>query len=76
MCRVLRGQDLCYEPWDEMNAILPYVDVLKTDAVEAEFLTGKSNIREAALFFAGLGSKEILLTHRDGLQVLCRRKIL
>jgi sugar/nucleoside kinase (ribokinase family) len=72
--RVLHGQDLCYEPWDEMNAILPYVDILKTDAVEAEFLTGKSNIREAALFFAGLGAKEILLTHRDGLQVYANGK--
>lgn len=67
--RVLRGETLVYEPWDEMAAILPFVDILKSDAVEAEFLTGKSNIREAAQFFVDHGAKEIILTHRDGLQV-------
>lgn len=67
--RVLRGQDLRYEPWDEMAEILSHVDILKSDAVEAEFLTGKTNIREAAKFYADLGPSEIVLTHRDGLLI-------
>jgi sugar/nucleoside kinase (ribokinase family) len=67
--RVLRGQSLIYEPWDEMAVILPYVDILKSDAVEAEFLTDESNIHRAAKFFASLGAKEIVLTHRDGVLV-------
>jgi sugar/nucleoside kinase (ribokinase family) len=72
--RVLRGESLIYEPWDEMSAILPYVDILKSDAVEAEFLTGKTDIREAAKFYTNLGAKEIILTHRDGLQVFADGK--
>lgn len=68
--RVLDGKDLRYEKWIEMNQILPYIDVLKSDAVEAEFLTGKTDIREAARYYADLGASEIILTHRDGLQVL------
>lgn len=68
--RVLHGKELGYEAWDEMSQILPYIDVLKSDAVESEFLTVKSEIRDAARFYADLGAKEIILTHRNGLQVL------
>jgi sugar/nucleoside kinase (ribokinase family) len=67
--RVLRGQNLNYEPWDEMQATLPFVDILKSDAVEAEYLTGESDIRKAAVLFSQMGPKEIVLTHRDGVLV-------
>lgn len=61
---------LAYEAWPEMARVLALVDVLKTDAVEAEFLTGESDIHAAARKLAGYGPKEIVLTHRDGLLVL------
>jgi sugar/nucleoside kinase (ribokinase family) len=61
---------LAYEPWPEMRAVLALVDVLKTDAVEAEFLTGESDIQSAARKLAAFGPKEIVLTHKDGLLVL------
>lgn len=67
--RVLRGRDLKYEPWDEMAETLAYVDILKSDAKEAEFLTGETNIYKAARAFATLGPKEIVLTHKDGILV-------
>lgn len=67
--RVLRGQTLVYEPWEEMREALPYLDVLKSDMVEAEFLTGETDVVKAALVYAGLGAKEIVLTHRDGVMV-------
>lgn len=67
--RVLREQDLHYEPWEEMSATLHYIDVLKSDAVEADYLTGKTDIREAAKFYAALGPSEIVLTHRDGVLI-------
>jgi sugar/nucleoside kinase (ribokinase family) len=63
------GGVLKYTPWPEQSAILPLLDILKTDAVEAEFLTGTVDIREAARILAGLGPREIVLTHRDGLLV-------
>lgn len=67
--RVLRGNELKYEPWDEMQSTLSHVDVVKSDAVEAEFLTGEADIFKAAKFFAEMGPKEIVLTHRNGLLV-------
>ncbi len=64
--RVLEGQSLVYKAWDEMESVLPYVDVVKSDAVEAQHLTGESDISLAAQVFASLGPKEVVLTHKDG----------
>jgi sugar/nucleoside kinase (ribokinase family) len=61
---------LTYAPWPEKKQVLAYFDILKTDAVEAEALTGRSDIREAAATLAAWGPKEIVLTYRDGLLVL------
>jgi sugar/nucleoside kinase (ribokinase family) len=67
--RVARGGVLVYEPWLEKDEVLACVDVLKTDAVEAEMLTGQVDIRLAARALADLGPTEIVLTHRAGLLV-------
>ena len=67
--RVLRGMELKYEPWDEMASTLALIDVVKSDAVEAEFLTGETDIRKAAEFYAKMGPREIVLTHKDGLLI-------
>jgi sugar/nucleoside kinase (ribokinase family) len=63
------GEVLRYAPWPERCEALPLIDVLKTDAVEAEFLTGRAEIREAARALADEGAKEIVITHKDGLLV-------
>ena len=67
--RVLRGMELSYEPWDEMASMLPLIDVVKSDAVEAEFLTGETDLHKAAEFYAKMGSREIVLTHKDGMLI-------
>jgi sugar/nucleoside kinase (ribokinase family) len=67
--RVLMGQALNYQPWDEMGEYLSLVDILKSDAVEAEYLTGESNIYRAARAFSDLGPEEVVLTHKDGVLV-------
>ena len=67
--RVLRDTELKYEPWDEMQSTLALVDVVKSDAVEAEFLTGETDLHKAAQFYAEMGPSEIVLTHRDGLLI-------
>lgn len=61
---------LLYDRWPQMSEVLALVDVLKTDAVEAEFLTGETDIHAAAEKLAAYGPKEIVLTHKDGLLVL------
>ena len=68
--RVVHDGTLVKEPWSERDAVLSCVDILKADAVEAEMLTGQSDIYRAAGMLAALGPAEIVLTHRDGLLVL------
>ena len=67
--RVLRGTELRYEPWEEMDASLAAIDVLKSDAVEAQFLTGETDLHKAAQFYAERGPSEIVLTHQGGLLI-------
>jgi sugar/nucleoside kinase (ribokinase family) len=61
---------LAYESWPEMQQVLALVDVLKSDAVEGEFLTGETDLHAIARKLASYGPKEIVLTHKDGLLVL------
>ena len=72
--RVLRDVELKYEPWDEMQSTLAQVDIVKSDALEAEFLTGETDIYKAAKFYAEMGPQEIVLTHKDGLLVYANGK--
>jgi sugar/nucleoside kinase (ribokinase family) len=67
--RVEEAGRLVYAPWPQKRAVLAQVDILKTDAVEAEMLTGQKEIHGAARMLADLGPPEIVLTHRDGLLV-------
>jgi len=65
---------LAYESWPEMARVLALVDVLKSDAVEGEFLTGERDLHAIARKLASYGPKEIVLTHKDGLLVLANGK--
>jgi sugar/nucleoside kinase (ribokinase family) len=67
--RTENGQ-LAYEAWPEIRQVLALVDVLKSDAVEGEFLTGERDLHAIARKLASYGPKEIVLTHKDGLVVL------
>jgi sugar/nucleoside kinase (ribokinase family) len=67
--RVLRGGTLVYEPWPEMPEVLQNLDILKSDAMEAEYLTGEKDIEKAAAIYANMGVKEIVLTHSDGVLI-------
>jgi sugar/nucleoside kinase (ribokinase family) len=73
--RVIREDGvLVYAPWPEKEAVLSRADVVKTDAVEAEFLTGTADMHRAARILTEMGAKEVVLTHRDGLLVYDGRK--
>jgi sugar/nucleoside kinase (ribokinase family) len=49
-----------------MAETLAFLDVLKSDAVEAEALTGEADIFKAAKIYSQMGPNEIVLTHKDG----------
>ncbi|MFQ5752979.1 MAG: PfkB family carbohydrate kinase [bacterium] len=57
-------------PWPQKREALSRVDILKTDAVEAEMLTGETDIKVASQMLTEFGPQEIVLTHRDGLLVV------
>lgn len=67
--RVLRDNTLQYEAWNEMEEVLHCLDILKSDAVEAKYLTGETDIEKAASFYASKGVKEIVLTHSNGVLI-------
>ena len=67
--RVDREGTLVSAEWPEIQTVLALVQVLKTDAVEAELLTGSADIRAAAKILYELGPREIVLTHHDGVLV-------
>jgi len=54
---------LFYKNWEEKEVYFPYIDYLKTDAAEAEFLTGESNLRKAAEILYHWGANEVMITH-------------
>lgn len=54
-----------FEDWADKKEILPYITFLKTDAAEAEILTGSSDREEAAKILHSWGAKEILITHNS-----------
>jgi sugar/nucleoside kinase (ribokinase family) len=57
------GSDLVSKDWAQKQEAFQYLDFLKTDAAEAEILTGKADRGEALRVLADLGAKEIILTH-------------
>ncbi len=67
--RVLHDGQLGYDDWPGKTEVLPYVTVLKTDAVEAELLTGESDHVRAAKRLAEYGPREVLLTYSGGVLV-------
>jgi len=67
--RVVQDGKFVFQDWPEKASMLSQVDVVKTDAVEAELLTGRKDIKTAAKMISEFGPKEIVCTHRDGLLV-------
>lgn len=57
------GGRMYFEDWAEKKELLPYIDFLKTDAAEAEILTGCSDRKQAAKMLYDWGAKEICITH-------------
>ncbi len=54
---------MAFHDWSEKMEYLPYIDYLKTDAAEAEIMTGLTDRVEAAKLLHSWGAKEVLITH-------------
>ncbi|MDP3179060.1 MAG: PfkB family carbohydrate kinase [Spirochaetaceae bacterium] len=61
---------MLFEDWREKLRYLPKVAFLKTDAAEAEILTGSADRERAAAILASWGAREVMVTHNS--EVLVR----
>lgn len=52
-----------FEDWKDKLECLPHIHYLKTDAAEAEILTGCEDRRQAAKHLYSWGAREIMITH-------------
>ena len=67
--RSVRDGRLVADEWPDKAEVLALVHFLKADIAEAEILTGSRDLESAARELVGLGAREIVLTHRDGVLV-------
>lgn len=63
------GGRLVFHDWMDKLKYLPYIDVLKTDAAEAEILTGLEDRKDAAKKLFDWGAKEVLISHNSEMLV-------
>ena len=59
----MKTGEMYFEDWATKLEMLPYITYLKTDAAEAEIMTGLSDRYEAAKLLHSWGAKEVLITH-------------
>lgn len=57
------NKEMVFKDWKKKKEYLPYIDYLKTDAAEAEIMTGTKDRKKAAEMLFGWGAKEIMITH-------------
>ena len=75
MLRCVENGSMVYHDWAAKREMLPYVRFLKTDAAEAEILTGLTDRAEAAKMLYSWGAKEILITHNTEVLVYDGKEI-
>ena len=74
-------KSMAFHDWAEKKELLPLMDYFKTDAAEAEVLTGLTDRAEAAKVLHDWGAKEVVITHNtevlayDGGKIYTQLKI-
>lgn len=62
-CADEKTGEMSFHDWPEKKEMLPLIRFLKTDAAEAEILTGLKDRAEAAKLLHSWGAAEIMITH-------------
>ena len=75
MLRCAENGGMVYHDWPEKRELLPYIRFLKTDAAEAEILTGLTDRAEAAKLLHAWGAQEVMITHNTGVLVYDGREL-
>lgn len=74
LLRCSEGGKLLFRDWENKKKYLPLITYLKTDAAEAEILTGTDDREKAARILADLGAKEVMVTHNTEVLIYTDRK--
>lgn len=61
--RRLKDGSLTFGDWEGKRELIPLIRFLKTDAAEAEILTGLTDREEAARTLCAWGAEEVMITH-------------
>ena len=75
MMRHVENGSMVLRDWTEKKEMLPYIQFLKTDAAEAEVLTGTDDRVAAAKMLHEWGAKEVLITHNSEVLVYDGREV-
>ncbi len=75
LLRCDEGGDMVFRDWEEKKTYLPLIRFLKTDAAEAEILTGSDDRVRAARQLYDWGAQEIMITHNTEALVFDGKRI-
>ena len=70
-----KNGEMSFQDWPEKLSMLGKIRFLKTDAAEAEILTGSKDRKVAAKMLYGWGAKEIMITHNTEVIIYDGKKI-
>jgi sugar/nucleoside kinase (ribokinase family) len=62
-CADEKTGEMSFHDWPAKKELLPLIRFLKTDAAEAEIMTGLTDRAEAARLLHSWGAKEVMITH-------------
>lgn len=65
LLRWVEEGNMVFHDWSQKKEFLPMIDYLKTDAAEAEILTGLTDRPAAARQLYDWGAKEVMITHNS-----------
>ena len=70
LLRCSEDGELLFKNWDKTEELMPLITYFKTDAAEAEIMTGYADREKAAMKLASMGAKEVMVTHNNEVLVL------
>ena len=73
--RCEQDSSLVFRDWEAKQEGLGMVKYLKCDALEAEVLTGRTDLEQAARMLAGMGPEEVVVTHEGGVVLYCQDRL-
>jgi len=67
-------EGLLFKDWEAKKELMPFITYLKTDAAEAEILTGETDREKAAIMLASWGADEVMVTHNSEVLVYANKQ--